>query len=202
MSKNLALAERWAKESGKETDRAEAEGPTKTRVPIVHVKHGQISLFVRDGQKGIVVFGVIQIQDEVRSGLSQVPEQDRKQALIVLKSSLLQNPRTGFAIEPLDAQTIDHVRVISVEQTLHIADGDLASMNRFTDAIQELATAIVQANLVFGIAMGGSKQTYSSGSPPPPDIYRKIKDLPAQIRFLRLNSLSRWTTPYSGSCIR
>jgi hypothetical protein len=123
LSRFLALAERWAKEAGKATERGEAESLTSTRVPIVVVKHGQLSVFIRDGEKGIVVFGVVQIPEQVRSSLSQVSEQDRKQALIVLKGALLQNPRTGFAIDPVEAQTIDQVRAISVEQTLRIAEG-------------------------------------------------------------------------------
>lgn len=59
-----------------------------------------------------------------------------------------------------------------MEQYLRISENDLAAANRFTDAIQEIATAVVQANLVFGIAMGSSKQTYSAPTPPPSDIYR------------------------------
>jgi hypothetical protein len=171
-TKLLVLAEQLAREAGKETQWGEAEGPDKIRWAIVVVKHGQLTVFVRESGKSLVVFAIIQIPDSVRESLGQVSEADRKQALIVLKSALLQNARTGFSQDPVDAQRIDQVKAMSFEQTLRVESDNSASANRFTDAIQEVATAIVQANIVFGIAIGGSKQAYSSGSPPPPDIYQ------------------------------
>lgn len=177
LSKHLNLAELWAKEWGMEVVRSEFEPRPGERAALLQMDPKLLSFFVRDEGKRVCVFAMADIPSELRRSL-EGSRSDELEFLTRLQQDLTVNPRLGFIFltsdgVPAKTLQLSEVQRIAVEQYVRISEADLSSYNRYWDAIQEVRTAMFRVARLFGLlSSGAGTQTYSSSTPPPPDLYR------------------------------
>ncbi len=163
--KQLALAEKWAKQLGNKVERGEATLVTGKKVPLLNITHGNKPIFVHEANEIITVWINIGIPEEVREKIKTLDPASSQKMLISLKSQLLSNARTGFRMNPSNYKEFSEIKDFTVEQRIKIKD--IGSFNRFADAIQEVVTVAVKALLVYGI-ISTTESTTSDQKPPQP----------------------------------
>ncbi len=170
LPRGLALAERWAKDAGRDVQRGVA-GTPQGDIPIIIMKHGPYSVMVRMEHKAIAVFAVAQTDQPMRDKLAGLSPDVQKRALIALTAELLSSPRTGYTVVPSGLTSIAALEQISVEEVVVISEGDPSSRNRFLDATQEVVTVMVRAGRILAIAGDQPPPTASTTPPGPPPTY-------------------------------
>lgn len=173
LPRELALAERWAKDAGKEVQRAVADTP-QGKIPVVVVKHADRPVLVRLERKCIAVFAIAQVDQQMREKLASLETSVQQRVLIALTDELLSSPRTGYTLSPLGLKSITNLERVSVEEVIAISETDPSSRNRFLDAIQEVVTVMVRGMRILAITGDEPPPTASAAppSPPPETMYR------------------------------
>lgn len=170
--RELALAERWAKDAGREVQRATAKTPNGD-VPVLIVKHGNWAVLVRIERAAIVVFAIAQVDQEMRNRLATLDPGIQQRVLLALTTELLSSPRTGYSFVPADLKSVTALEQVSTEEVLVISESDPSSRNRFLDAIQEVVTVMVRGTRMLAIAGNQPPPTGTTPPPPPPpEMYR------------------------------
>ena len=170
---SLRLAGKWAKHRRDQVSwgRGNFGGPRPE--PVLRIHHGSVPIFVRDLGKCLVVHGIIDLPEELRSWLAQLPEAGRAEFFQRLLEALMSCPRMGFSlVSPSDHDEELPVRA-ALDQTLQVAEDDAASFNRFCDAIQETETVLLRVSGLFHatLARAVERPLYSSSLPAPRDLY-------------------------------
>jgi hypothetical protein len=178
LTKKLNLAQTWAKDFGSSVERGTATPEGGTPEAILILDKTAIPVLVRDAGKNLVVFGVLDIPEELRKKLSDSDEVVQKEFLIRLRQELMASPRTAFSTaqapgaKPNSMNPGDITRV-QVEQRVRISEDDFSSANRFWDSTQEIRTTVFRVSQLFGFLGAPSKSTQSyTSSTPVPEIYR------------------------------
>ncbi len=174
MTRALLLIEKWAHHRGDATSRGGGIFVPGRAEPVVHILHGSAPIYVRDLGKCLMALGVYDIPKEVRGRLAGAPMADRLQFYIGLREILMSCPRVGFGLAPAGALDPRDLERVVLDQTFQIAENDPASFNRFCDAIQETETILLRvADFMHAfVPLTSRTQTYSSGAPPPSELYR------------------------------
>ena len=141
--------------------------------PVVHIRHGSAPIYVRDLGKCLMVLGVIDVPKEVREHFQRAAPGERLLFHQGLREILMSCPRVGFGLAPAGAGDPSQLQEVVLDQTIQIAENDPASFNRFCDAIQETETILLRAAgfLQRFAALPSNAPTYSSGTPPPAELY-------------------------------
>lgn len=170
---SLLLAEKWARHRRDPTSRGGAIFAGGGVEPVVQVHHGSVPIFVRDLGKCLMVLGSIDLPEEVRQRVRLLGTEQRGAFLSGLQEILMSCPRIGFGFGPAGETDVREVRRIVLDQTLQVAENDAASFNRFCDAIQETETILLRtaAYLHQFVAATEAPVRYSSGTPPPSELY-------------------------------
>lgn len=173
ISKQLALAERWAKERGSVVERGTAKVPGRPDETILILDPKTLPVIVRDSGKDITVFALYDVPLEIRKKFEQVDEKTRLEAWIRLRAEISRSPRTAYYFAPEKITSISELSRVALEQRIRISEEDLASYNRFGDAVQEIRTMITQAVVFLGYfgPPGGVTSAYTSPSPPPTGMF-------------------------------
>jgi hypothetical protein len=149
---SLALAEKWANETGMSTERMMSDPlPDGTKVPLLLVTHGTFKVLVREQGTCVVVFTEPTIPDAVRNKLTSLPPEDKQRVMIALRGELSSNSSIGYAFFPTTLTSLDQLVAFSVQRLLKIAEDDIGCFNGFCDAIQGVITITVKAMTIFGI---------------------------------------------------
>jgi len=170
---SLVIAEKWAKEMGKTTQRGEAVDDQGIKSAMLAITHGDKPVYVRENNSCISVFILIEIPSELRKKISELPKETQLKLQMGLRHELLSNARTGFAFIPPKMESMASLEKIVIEQLLRISKDSTASFNRYSDAIQEVVTTAVRAMSILGILlMTESASTGTSGDKGvPPGMY-------------------------------
>jgi len=172
LPKELALAERWAKDAGKEVQRTVADTP-QGKIPVLIVKHGPGAVLIRMEHRCIAVFAIADVDQQMRDKLSRLGSAVQQRVLVTLTNELLSSPRTGYTLFPLGLTSIADLERISVEEVIAISNSDASSRNRLLDAIQEVVTVMVRGMRILAITGDQMPPTSSATPPSPPDaMYR------------------------------
>lgn len=171
---SLRLAVKWAQHRGDAVSIGAAVYPNGRVEPVVRIHHGPAPIYVRDLGKCLLVMGYLEVSDVVRQKLAAAPEEERSAFLHAMREILMSCPRIGFAIAPAGTTRPERIERVGIDQTIQIAENDPGSFNRFCDAVQETETVLLRfTELMRGFATRHEPpSTYSSGTPPPTDIYR------------------------------
>lgn len=149
---SLALAEKWANETARETKRILSNPlPDGTRVPLLLIAHGAGNALVSELGSCIAVSVQAKIPDDVRKKLASLEPEVKQRLLIAFVGELSSNARTGYLLLPQKFSSVDQLEMFSVQQTLKISEDDVSSFNRFYDALQEIVTTALRALSVFGL---------------------------------------------------
>lgn len=145
----VELAEKWSRELGYATERTEGRRTDGSVIPSIAIEHGAVSLLCNEQNGALHVLAVMNIAPETRANLRRLDAAQNAQFLSTLKSVLMQNPRGGFSVYPGGFRHAAEMQQISLDQRLRIAPGDLASYNRFIDALQEVSVGALRLAAVF-----------------------------------------------------
>jgi hypothetical protein len=149
---SLVLAEKWANEAGKSTERVMSDAlPDGTKVPLLVVTHGAFKVAVREQGSCLVVFTQPRIPEAVRSKLTSLSPEDQQRVMITLRGELSSNSNIGYLFLPTKLASLDQLEAFGVERLLKIAEDDIGCFNSFCDAIQEVVTITVKAMTIFGV---------------------------------------------------
>lgn len=163
---SLALAEKWAKDTGRETQRVLSDPlPDGTRLPLLVITHGAYRVLVREQGSCIAVYVVMKLPDDVRKKLASLGTEDKERLFIALRGELSSTGRNAFGYSPEPLSSVDQLEAFSVEQTLRISENDVSTCNRFYDALQETVTTIVNATSVFQVLVSTSAQSTTAVKP-------------------------------------
>lgn len=171
LPQSLALAEKWAKQMGKQTQRGEAIFIDGNKVPILSISHANKPIWVRQENHIIVIFVRIEVPKEVSEQIKTLNKAEQNRIMLSLKHQLLSEGRTGYILEPSGVVNLEELSAITIEQRIRISSKDHSSFNRFGDAIQEIVTVAVKSMLVFGILPTGVTSSKSSEIKPPEGMY-------------------------------
>jgi hypothetical protein len=149
VSEMVALAEKWAGELGCATERTEGRRTDGSIVPSVSIQHGATWLLCNEKSGVLRLLAVMDVAPETRAALRRLDANQNHQFLRTLRLELMQNPRGGFSVYPGEFRHAAEIQQISIEQRCRIAAGDLASYNRFIDAMQELSIGALRLALLF-----------------------------------------------------
>ena len=150
LTPSLELAAKWAKDLGNQVIHISASLPGGKIDPALSITHGTFVLFCKDLGESISLIGIVDIPPDSRARLRALSSDESSRMFMAFRLALMENPRSGFSFFPTDFKTIHEVQKFSLEQRFRVSESDTASFNRFADAIQELATGILRAAMVFG----------------------------------------------------
>ncbi len=168
----MALAEKWANETGRKTQRAlSGPLPDGTRIPVLLITHGTIPVLVREQGSCVVVFIQAKVPDDVRKKLANLAPEDKRKLLIILRGELSSNGRAGFSFIPQKFSSVDQLEGLNVEQLLKILENDVGSFNRFCDALQETVTTAMRAMSVFGLLVSTEEPSTTAVRPASSTLY-------------------------------
>ena len=152
MPPSLALAEKWATETGRKTQRILSDPlPDGSRLPTLMITQGNFKILVGEQGTCVLVFVWVKVPDNVRKKLADLAPEDKQRLLITFRGELLSSSRTGFGFIPQKFDTIDQLEVFTTQQLLKISEDDVSSFNRFCDALQETLTIAVKTMSVFEV---------------------------------------------------
>jgi hypothetical protein len=158
---SLALAEKWAKEMGRKTQRILSDPSSDgTRVPLLMITHGIVPVCVGEDKTCVNVYIQVKLPTEVRAKLATLAPEDKQRLLITFIGELSSNSRAGFSFIPQNLTSVEQLEIFTVAEVLKISEDDISSFNRFCDALQETVTTASKATRVFGLLM--STQTPST----------------------------------------
>ena len=168
----LVLAEQWAAELFRDAWRVVAASQDGQGEAVLLIAHGSHDLSVRAMGTCIAVALVVEFGPEVHDALAALPTPKQRRALQAVRSHLLQQQRTSFAIEPPGAVATAEVTRVAVEQVLRISRDDPSSFNRFADGLQEVAAAAAGALARLGAFVEeGANDRRGPRDPAPPGMY-------------------------------
>lgn len=168
----LTLAEKWANETGRKTERTSRTLPNGTKLPpVLTIIQGDFKIFVTEQGSCVLVFVPIKIADNVRQKLTELTPADRQRVQIAFTGELLSNSRTGYMFVPQKFTSIDQLEGYTVQQVLKIAHNDVGTFNRFCDAIQETVTIAVKAYSVFGVLVSTTSPAATAVKPASDKLY-------------------------------
>lgn len=172
LPRELALAERWAKDSGRTVERTRGRGP-EGEIPAIVIKHGAYPIVAYMEHKCVRISASAQVAQQVRDKLTRLVENDQRRVLIALTNELLSNARTGYDVVPHGLASVTGLEQINVAEIIALSEEDPGSRNRFMDAVQEVVTVMVRALRILAIAGDQPPPTTSMApSSPPPEMYR------------------------------
>ncbi len=173
LTRSLLLIEKWAHHRGDGTSRGGGMFSPGKVEPVVRIHHGSAPIYVRDLGKCLMVLGVYELPSEARARLEDAPAADRGLFLRGLREVLMSCPRVGFGLSPAGTSDPRRLDRIILDQTIQILEDDPDSFNRFCDAIQETETILlrVSEHVHEFASVSAGAATYSSGSPPPTELY-------------------------------
>lgn len=119
LPRELALAERWAKELGRTVQRGSGTGP-QGEFPVIRIQHGKYPVFVRMQGKCISVFTIAEVEPGARVKLAALEAEDQQRALLLFADELMSNPRAGSSWTPQENMTLPTLERFSVEELLTI----------------------------------------------------------------------------------
>jgi hypothetical protein len=167
----LVLAEKWSRKMGKDVRRVEAILPDGNKIPILTISHGKKSVFIRAENKIIVIFVNAEHPENIRDKLEKLDKNKQEIILDSLKQQLLSHGRTGYYLDPLNAQIISELKGFTIEQRISISNKDPSSFNRLMDAFQEVMTVTIRALLIFGILPSEPSSSVTVDLKPPDEMY-------------------------------
>ncbi len=147
---HLDLAVKWAQELGNTAVVISGTYPDGRVIPAIAIKHGMFTVVCREGEGGLHLQGIMDIPPEARSQLRSLDAGSQSKLLTTLKGALMDNPRSGFGFFPVEFKHVYELQKISLDQVVRLVSDDAGTFNRFADAIQELATGMYKAAMVFG----------------------------------------------------
>ena len=165
----LTLAEKWAKQMGKEVERGKATLPDGKEIPVLFVSHGPRWVIIRKENDIIIINVFIEVPDEVRERIKTLDPTAQDRFLLQLKYQLLSNARTGWYPEPKTYKKPHELKKIIIEQRIRLSKMDHSSFNRYADALQEVVTVGVRVMILYGIIPPESTGGESTDIGPPPD---------------------------------
>jgi len=173
-SPQLALARRWAVQLGNTVEPVQATDAQGDAVAAFGVRHGPIQLIILETPTGVLtVLAVITIPPELRQTIGRLPPEFQAKMQETLKLAFMDCPRVGWNLIPPTATLIGMVERFDLSENLRIVDSDVASFNRFADAIQEVVTLAVRGQQVYStVFVGGPGPPSRATSPHDTQIYR------------------------------
>lgn len=142
---------------------------------VLLLNAASLPLSVRDVGKGVRVFGVIPFPPDVREKLVSASSSDQNIFLMELRNQLVANGRLGFSFSPTSpVSSVAGLESVAIDCIVRIEEGNIASFNRFADAVQEISTAVFRVAVFIGgfSAAATAASTYTSSTPPPTGIYQ------------------------------
>ena len=96
LSKNLALAEEWAKSLGNGVTRKWGVLPDGTKIPSLFIQHGIFVIICTEQRGSLVLLAIVEIPPESREKIRHLPDQEQNKLIAALKVALMQDGRMGF----------------------------------------------------------------------------------------------------------
>lgn len=158
-SPQLDLAAKWALALELNVEPLAATDAEGHPVPGLVLSGPLLKYVVVEAKEVLLLLCDLTVPDQVRSGTAKLQKKLQEEMLIALRQALSDSPRLGWSLIPPTTTKISDLAQVRLSERLRLDESQVASFNRFADAIQEISTAAVRSGEVFGPLMMGSTLT-------------------------------------------
>ena len=151
----LALARRWFEQLGGKVSDVPLDLSVGRDLPSIAIDFGLAKLnAVVDKGGTLVILQTLKLSPEVVIAAKNMGRENQERVLLLLKNTLMENQRMLWALMPPTCTAIGELEAIQVMERMRISEEEVATFNRFQDAIQELSTLRVKVQVLFESTLG------------------------------------------------
>jgi hypothetical protein len=152
----IELVRRWATMLGNTVESTTMTNALGVSAPGLKIQHGNTGLAAVEVNGVVGVMAMLGIDPALRALVRGLSQEIQERMLSLVRNTLSETPRNGWTLFPTTVSRIGDLEAIQIVQLLRVEETDISSFNRLSDAIQELATATVRVQAVYGTVVPSS----------------------------------------------